>query len=58
MADHERILFRTLESLLGDLADNRELSGAATCDSARSEAYESGNEDVLRLFEEDERPSA
>jgi hypothetical protein len=65
MPDHERILFRALRSLVDligddDLPDNGELSGAAICDFARSvaDAYETGNEHVLRIFEENEQPSA
>ena len=65
MADHERILFRALKSvvdLIGDddLPDNGELSGAAICDFARSvvEAYGAGDEQTLRIFEGNEQPSA
>ncbi len=65
MPDHERILFRALKSLVDligddDLPDNGELSGAATCDFARSvaDAYATGDEQTLRVFEENEQPSA
>lgn len=65
MPSHERILFQALKSLVDligndDLPDNGELSGAATCDFARSiaDAYAAGDEETLRIFEQNQQPEA
>jgi len=65
MPDHERILFRALKSLVDlmgndDLPDTGEVSGAATCDFARSvaDAYGTGDEQTLRVLEENDQPTS